>query len=126
MNSAKVNFHIFSLTCRFLLLHHFVFSQVDDEHMGQGLGGLLIDAAEDYSKRPLDATLLESFWLLCYFNLLEDSCGHTSDRGIEGYAPQIFWIMNVKLLLHRPGTSPPLQCEDPPSSQFCSILHSGT
>jgi len=24
---------------------------VDDEHMGQGLGGLLIDAAEDYSKR---------------------------------------------------------------------------
>eukprot|EP00434_Breviolum_minutum_P036491 symbB.v1.2.032334.t1/scaffold3871.1/size59034/5 len=25
--------------------------KVDDEHMGQGLGGLLIDAAEDYSKR---------------------------------------------------------------------------
>ena len=46
----------FTLTCQFLLLHHFVFSQVDDEHMGQGLGGLLIDAAEDYSKRPLDAT----------------------------------------------------------------------
>ena len=36
--------------------NHFV-SQVDEAYRGQGLGGLLIEAAEDVSKRSLDATL---------------------------------------------------------------------
>ena len=31
-------------------------SQVDEAFRGQGLGGLLIEAAEDFSKRSLDAT----------------------------------------------------------------------
>ena len=31
------------------------------------------------------------------FQPSEDSCGHTSDMGIEGWAPQILWIMNVKI-----------------------------
>ena len=56
-------FRIVTLTLTTISIH-FV-SQVDEGFRGQGLGGLLIEAAEDVSKRSLDAT---GFWTLTLQN----------------------------------------------------------
>ena len=41
-------------------------AKVDEEHMGQGLGGMLIDAAEQHSERCLAAAVQKLIYIYIY------------------------------------------------------------